>query len=272
MALEQGAQQQCNKTSVIKRPYLATISLSQLYTAEIDGGLIFMSSISDNIARIRENIFKAAHGREVKLLAVSKTFPCGAIAEAIKTGQLCFGENYAQEAVEKVDFFHLNSPTVPLEWHFIGPLQSNKTRMVAEHFQWIQSVDRFKIARRLNDQRPLDLPPLNILVEVNIDEEDSKSGVSVNELEDLMPELVKLPRLRLRGLMCIPKAQASESEKRMTFTRMKTLFDRMNAQGYELDTLSMGMSADYLLAIEEGATLVRVGSSIFGQRNYSSKI
>ena len=147
--------------------------------------------------------------------------------------------------------------------------QGNKTRMVAEHFQWVQSVDRLKIARRLNDQRPLDMPPLNILVEVNIDEEDSKSGVSVDELENLLPELLTLPQLSLRGLMCIPKAQASELEKRRTFAKMKTLFDRFNNQGFKLDTLSMGMSADYVWAIEEGATLVRVGSSIFGQRNYS---
>ena len=154
---------------------------------------------------------------------------------------------------------------MPLEWHFIGPLQSNKTKLVAEYFQWVESIDRLKIAQRLNEQRPVELPPLNVLVEINIDEESSKSGITVGELEALLAELIKLPRLKLRGLMCIPKAQADDLHRRAVFKEMRALFDACVARGYKLDTLSMGMSADYVCAIEEGSTLVRVGSAIFIQ-------
>lgn len=228
-----------------------------------------MKSISENLAQVRGNISKAAKGRSVQLLAVSKTFPCEAILEAYEAGQRLFGENYAQEGAAKVDFFNTHYPSNGIEWHFIGPLQSNKTRLIAERFQWVESICRLKTAQRLSDQRPRNMPPLNILVEVNIDAEESKSGVSVQELEALLVQLKGLPNLCLRGLMCIPKAQASEEEKRKTFSKMKALFDNCIKKGYSFDTLSMGMSADYIIAIEEGSTLVRVGSSIFGARDYS---
>lgn len=227
-----------------------------------------MTNIEENLARVRANIEKAANGRSVKLLAVSKTFPKEAIEEALKARQFCFGENYAQEGAAKVDYFTQHHPNTAIEWHFIGPLQSNKTRLVAERFQWVQSVSRIKIAERLSQQRPRSMPPLNILVEVNIDEEQSKSGVRVEQLQQLLSELAPLPNLCLRGLMCIPRAEADLTEKHRTFSKMKKLFDDCIAQGYAFDTLSMGMSADYECAIEEGATLVRVGSSIFGARTY----
>lgn len=230
-----------------------------------------MSTIAENLIQVRKNIAEAAGGRSVKLLVVSKTFPVGAIAEALHAGQLSFGENYAQEGAAKIEYFNTHYPDAPIEWHFIGPLQSNKTRLVAEHFQWVESIDRLKIAQRLNEQRPADLPPLNVLVEINIDEEDSKSGISAKELKGLLAELETLPRLRVRGLMCIPKADADESQKRAAFGQMRALFKECIAQGYEFDTLSMGMSADYVCAIEEGSTLVRVGSAIFGARDYSKK-
>ena len=228
-----------------------------------------MTSIAENIARVKANIEKAACGRQVKLLAVSKTFPNEAIEEAVGAGQLCFGENYAQEGAVKVDYFTEYHPKTPIEWHFIGPLQSNKTRIVAERFHWVQSISRMKIAERLSQQRPLSMPPLNILVEVNIDDEESKSGVRAEELQALLADLAPLPNLCLRGLMCIPRAQANMTEKHRTFAKMKKLFDECVDRGYAFDTLSMGMSADYECAIEEGATLVRVGSSIFGARTYS---
>lgn len=231
-----------------------------------------MSKIAENIFQIRESMAKAAADRSVKLLAVSKTFSVEAIAQAIKAGQLAFGENYAQEGAKKISYFKEHYPDVPLEWHFIGPLQSNKTKLVAEHFQWVESIDRLKIAQRLNEQRPVDLPPLNVLVEINIDEESTKSGIMVGELEALLAELIKLPRLKLRGLMCIPKAQADDLHRRAVFKEMRALFDACVARGYKLDTLSMGMSADYICAIEEGSTLVRVGSAIFGARDYSKKL
>ena len=228
-----------------------------------------MSCISENIALVRENIAKAAAGRPVKLLAVSKTFPVSMIEEAVRVNQFCFGENYAQEGSAKVDYFSEHFPGLKVEWHFIGPLQSNKTRLVAQRFKWVQSIDRLKIALRLNEQRPKMMAPLNILVEVNIDDEKTKSGVRVDELSEFLPQLVNLSNLRLRGLMCIPRADADDERKRETFRAMKRLFDQCDSQGYAMDTLSMGMSADYMIAIEEGATLVRVGSSIFGARNYS---
>ncbi len=230
-----------------------------------------MSTISDNITAVREKINRVANGRAVKLLAVSKTFPNEAIAQALAAGQRCFGENYAQEGAGKVEYFREHYAQEPIEWHFIGPLQSNKTRLVAEHFDWVQSIDRLKIAQRLNDQRPLTLQPLNVLVEINIDNEPTKSGVSLDQLQDLLPQLMLLPRIRLRGLMCVPKADSDEVQKRKAFSLMKETFDQYRAQGYPFDTLSMGMSADFEWAVEEGANLVRIGSAIFGARDYSRK-
>ena len=183
----------------------------------------------------------------VELVAVSKTFPAEAVLAAALAGQSIFGENYAQEGCAKVDWFKENHPECKLVWHFIGPLQANKTRPVAERFDWVDSVDRLRIAKRLNDQRPEGLPPLNVLIEVNISAEESKSGVMPEELQAVASEIAKLPRLKLRGLMAIHKGE------------------------FGWDTLSMGMSADMVQAVEEGATMVRVGSAIFGARHYPAK-
>ena len=227
-----------------------------------------LDMITTNLQMIRQCIEKLDVEHRVTLLAVSKTFGVGAIAEAIEAGQRAFGENYVQEGVEKVRYFSQAYPDVALQWHFIGPLQSNKTRLVAEHFDWVQSVDREKIARRLAEQRPSDKSPLNVLIEVNIDEQDTKSGVNVDEVRALADVIMGLPSLRLRGLMAIPCPADSSEQKRRPLRAMKILFEELKAEGYPMDVLSMGMSADMSEAIEEGATMVRVGSAIFGERNY----
>lgn len=226
-------------------------------------------SITENLTRIRTDVTKAAQGRDVMLLAVSKTFGVDAIDEAIGAGQRAFGENYVQEGVEKIQYFQAKYPEMVLEWHMIGPLQSNKTRLVAEHFDWVQSVDREKIAKRLSEQRPEGLPDLNILIEVNVDSEDSKSGVALDEVEALLTKLILLPKIKVRGLMCIPNPNLPMESTLLAFRKMKDLFDTLNAKGFDLDVLSMGMSSDFVEAIEEGATVVRVGSAIFGARDYS---
>lgn len=223
--------------------------------------------ISENLTLIRERIAELHPQQEVSLLAVSKTFPVDYIKEAIEGGQFAFGENYAQEGAEKIQYFREHFPTLKLQWHFIGPLQSNKTRLVAEHFDWVQSIDRLKIAKRLSEQRPSSMEKLNILVEVNIDAQDSKSGVAPSELPELLKAVSVLPNLRLRGLMCIPKPREGEVEKFEPFRKMRAIFDQYR-QEYALDTLSMGMSADFVQAIQAGSTMVRVGSAIFGARNY----
>ncbi len=227
-----------------------------------------LDMITTNLQMIRQCIEKLDVEHRVTLLAVSKTFGVEAIAEAIEAGQRAFGENYVQEGVKKVRYFSQAYPDVALQWHFIGPLQSNKTRLVAEHFDWVQSVDREKIARRLAEQRPSDKSPLNVLIEVNIDEQDTKSGVNVDEVRTLADVIMGLPSLRLRGLMAIPRPADSSEQKRRPLRAMKTLFEELKAEGYPMDVLSMGMSADMSEAIEEGATMVRVGSAIFGERNY----
>ena len=186
-----------------------------------------MTTIAENIAGVRQHIQAASNGREVKLLAVSKTFPVESIAEAVRAGQRCFGENYAQEGAAKVEFFKEHYPDIELEWHFIGPLQANKTRLVAEHFQWIESLSRLKIAQRLNEQRPAHMSAINALVEINIDDEEGKSGIAPEALSDFLASVSLLPNIQLRGLMCIPKADADETEKRQTFARMKKNFRRL---------------------------------------------
>jgi pyridoxal phosphate enzyme (YggS family) len=202
----------------------------------------------------------------VKLVGVSKTKPEAAIREAYACGLKVFGENYLQESLDKIQ----NLSDLDIEWHFIGPIQSNKTRPIAEHFDWVESVDRLKIAHRLSEQRPTDRPPLNILLQVNINNEETKSGFSADEVLSAAEQIVQLPRLQLRGLMAIPAASLSETELRTTFQVMRKLFQRLQAIKPEsVDTLSMGMSGDYPIAIEEGATLVRVGTAIFGARQYS---
>lgn len=229
-------------------------------------------SISENLSRIQQQIeqISAEYQREnVRLLAVSKTKPVQAIEEAIRADQCAFGENYVQEGVEKIAYFSGNKS---LEWHFIGPLQSNKSRLVAEHFDWIQTVDRFKIAERLNDQRPEHLPPLNVLIQINISDESSKSGIQPEEMFLLAEKISQFPRLKLRGLMAIPKPESEPEQQKIALRKMKDLFNRLQQRFESVDTLSMGMSDDMASAIECGSTMVRIGTAIFGERDYSQKV
>lgn len=198
------------------------------------------------------------------LIAVSKTKPASMVREAYQAGQRCFGENYVQEGVEKIQAL---ADLDAIEWHFIGPLQSNKTRPVAEHFHWVQSVDRLKIAERLNAQRPDSLPPLNLLLQFNVSQEQSKSGAdSEDALWALADAVQAMPRLRLRGLMTIPSATDNEAALRAEFNAMHALFIKLKARYKQVDTLSMGMSGDWPLAIECGANMIRLGTAIFGER------
>lgn len=208
-----------------------------------------------------------AAGRDptsVSLVAVSKTFPVDAVTAVHAAGQVAFGENYVQEAIDKIET--LRPQRGELEWHFIGPLQSNKTRAVAEQFDWVQSVDRLKVAQRLSEQRPPDLTPLNVLLQVNISGEGSKSGVAPGDVESLARAVGQLPRLKLRGLMAIPEPEADAALQRAPLAAMRALFDRLRAAGFDIDTLSMGMSADLEPAVLEGTTMVRIGTAIFGER------
>ncbi len=216
---------------------------------------------------------QAAHRapESVTLIAVSKTFPISAAEAAWQLGQRHFGENYVQEGIEKVEYFRRTHPTDAGIWHFIGPLQSNKTRAVAEHFDWVHSVDRLKIARRLSEQRPAALGKLNVLIEVNVSAETSKSGVTPQEVPALALEISKLPNLALRGLMCIPAPADTPEAQRAPLHALAELMASLATDFPEMDTLSMGMSADMEAAIAEGATFVRVGSAIFGPRDYGHK-
>jgi hypothetical protein len=231
-----------------------------------------MATISDNLQQVCERMAKACElaGRDaatVRLLAVSKTFGPDAVAEALAAGQHAFGENYVQEGVDKIARLREEGRS-GLEWHCIGPLQSNKTRPVAEHFDWVQSVDRLKIAQRLSEQRPTGLPPLQVCVQVNVDGGPTKAGVKPEEALALARAVAALPRLRLRGLMCIPEPAPSFAAACAVFARAKALFDALNTEGLGLDTLSMGMSDDLEAAVASGSTMVRVGSAIFGRRHY----
>ena len=232
-----------------------------------------MSTIAQNLQAIAGTIISALQesGRPagaVQLLAVSKTFGPEAVLEAVRAGQLAFGENYLQEALDKIAAVAAGAPDAALEWHFIGPIQSNKTRPIAEHFDWVHTVDRLKIAQRLSEQRPADKAPLNICLQVNISGEASKSGVAPGEVAALAAQVAALPNLRLRGLMAIPEPAADFEQQRAPFAQLRALYEQLRAGGLALDTLSMGMSADLRAAIVEGATIVRVGSAIFGSRNY----
>lgn len=199
---------------------------------------------------------------EVTLLAASKAQTAEKLREAYQAGQTKFGENYLQEALNKqIELTDLN-----IEWHFIGPIQSNKTQPIAQHFSWVHGVDRLKIAQRLNDARPAELPPLQICLQVNISGEASKSGIAPNELFELVKSVGALPKLRLRGLMTIPEPTDDEAVQREQFKKMRLLLNDLKKEGIMLDTLSMGMSSDYKIAIEEGSTIVRIGSAIFGAR------
>ena len=234
-----------------------------------------MASIAANLQAIRARIAQAAHraGRqpdEITLIAVSKTFAAERVAEAHAAGQRAFGENFAQEAVEKITkIAELSgaSRLHPLEWHFIGPLQSNKTGLIAPRFQWVHSVEREKIAQRLHAARPAELPPLNVCIQVNVSGEASKSGVAPGEEEALAAAIARLPKLKLRGLMAIPEPTSDGGLRRRRFGLLRESQSRLAARGYDLDVLSMGMSDDFEDAIAEGATMVRIGSAIFGRRD-----
>lgn len=230
-----------------------------------------MTTIEGNLQQVRERLARAceAAGRDanaVTLLAVSKTFGPEQVADAVAAGQRAFGENYIQEGVEKVLALQALLPGADLEWHCIGPVQSNKTRLVATHFDWVHSVDRLKIAQRLSEQRPEDRAPLQVCLQVNVDGGANKSGVAPDELSVLAHAVATLPRLRLRGLMCIPEPSEDVAVQRAAFRRVRELQQVLIGQGLALDVLSMGMSDDLEPAVAEGATLVRVGRAIFGHR------
>lgn len=210
--------------------------------------------IAQNLAKIHHRIDAVKHSQEVTLIAVSKTKPATDLQQAIDAGQRHFGENYLQEALEKIETLKGQD----LIWHFIGPIQSNKTKQIAENFDWVHSVDRLKIAKRLNDQRPENLEKLNVLLQVNIDNEPTKSGVLIDEIDEIIPHFENFKNISLRGFMCIPSPDNSA----LSFAKMAEIMQKYP----DLDTLSMGMSSDLELAIENGATFVRIGSDIFGKR------
>ncbi len=229
-----------------------------------------MSAIADNLQAVQARISKAAAavGRSpesVRLLAVSKTWPLSCVVDAAAVGQRAFGENYVQEGIDKIAAISGRN----LEWHFIGPLQSNKTKPVAEHFDWVHSVERLKIAERLSAQRPAYLPPLQVCVQVNVSGEASKSGCLPDEALALCRAVAALPGLQLRGLMAIPEPVEDPVAQRAPFRQLRELSEQIRAAGLPLDTLSMGMSHDLEAAVAEGATIVRIGTAIFGERNYA---
>ncbi len=237
-----------------------------------------MASILSNLQAVHAQIAASAQAasrpaQAVQLLAVSKTFGADAVLEAVLAGQRAFGENYVQEGVEKIlalrGLLSTSCPEAVLEWHFIGPIQSNKTRLIAEHFDWVHSVEREKIAQRLSEQRPAHLPPLNVCLQINISGEASKSGVAPAAALALAQQIHSLPGLRLRGLMAVPEAAADFTQQRLPFRQVRELFEQLQQAGLPLDTLSMGMSGDLSAAIAEGATMVRIGSAIFGARSYA---
>jgi hypothetical protein len=235
-----------------------------------------MKSIADNICAVRAQIEQAAHLAQrppgsIQLLAVSKTRSADEVRQAFAAGQHAFGENYLQEGLEKIEALQ----DLPIEWHFIGPIQSNKTRPIAEHFHWVHSVDRTRIARRLSEQRTASLAPLNICLQVNISREPSKAGCLPEEAPALAQEIAGMPHLCLRGLMAIPAATDDIARQRQAFAQMRALLQNLQARHPQMDTLSMGMSGDMAVAIAEGASIVRIGTAIFGPRtrpNSSSSI
>ena len=232
-----------------------------------------MNDIAHNLAQVRDKISAAAlrcgrASEEVTLLAVSKTKPASAIEEAIAAGQQTFGENYVQEGVEKIRHFR-EKGIAGLQWHFIGPLQSNKSRLVAEHFDWCHTLDRLRIATRLNEQRPAELAPLNVLIQINISDENSKSGIPLEELDALAAEVAELPHLRLRGLMAIPAPESDYVRQFEVARQMAVAFAGLKTRYPDVDTLSLGMSDDMEAAIAAGSTMVRIGTAIFGARDYT---
>lgn len=226
-----------------------------------------MKTIAQKLITIQSTIIAASErfcrpSSEIKLLAVSKHQPIAAIRQAIAAGQRCFGESYVQEAISKITALANEN----LEWHFIGPIQANKTQSIAEYFDWVHSVSRLKIAEKLNYYRPQNKPPLNICIQVNISNDPRKQGVNLIELEGLAQMISYLPNLKLRGLMMIPSIEQSLQQDPQPFRQLRDALEELNRQGFQLDTLSMGMSADYEVAIAEGATIVRIGTELFGQR------
>ena len=213
--------------------------------------------IADNLKKVKSRIDSVEHDQQVQLIAVSKARSINEIQQAVDAGQMQFGENHLQESLDKIDSLEGKN----LIWHFIGPIQSNKTASIAEKFDWVHSIERYKIAKRLSDQRPPKLSQLNVLLQVNIDREKTKSGFFLEDIEEIIPEIRKLPNISLRGFMCIPNPDNSAE----SFTKMA----KLRSKYPDLDTLSMGMSADLELAIEKGATFVRVGTDIFGEREYN---
>ncbi|MES1932463.1 alanine racemase domain-containing protein [Salinisphaera shabanensis T35B1] len=225
-------------------------------------------SIADALDKVRSRIALAAHAAnrdpaDITLVAVSKTKPVALVRDALDHGQRDFGENYLQDALAKIDALTEREPL----WHFIGDIQSNKTRDIASNFSWAHAIDRFKIARRLSDQRPEGYAPLNLCIQVNIDGEASKSGIAPSDVAELADQIVELEHVKLRGLMTIPAPSTDEASQRKPFAALRELMQRINDRGHDLDTLSMGMSADLEAAIAEGATHVRVGTDIFGARD-----
>ena len=228
-----------------------------------------MSSISQHLKQVQQRIANAARSAKrdpatIQLLAISKTRPLPDIQHAIAAGQYAFGENYLQDALPKIAALADNE--TPLQWHFIGAIQSNKTREIAANFDWVHTLDREKIARRLSEQRPEGLPPLQVCLQVNISGEASKSGLDPADVEVLAATVAELPGLQLRGLMAIPAATNDVSAQHAAFAKLRALFRQLQEQGYPLDTLSMGMSNDLEAAIAEGSNLVRIGTAIFGSR------
>jgi pyridoxal phosphate enzyme (YggS family) len=224
-------------------------------------------SIQANLKHIQQTLraLEKKYNRpanSVQLLAVSKTMSAAEIFTAYKYGQTHFGESYAQEAVEKIQ----KLSNVKLDWHFIGPIQKNKTSLIAQHFTWVHSLDRLIIAQRLDNQRPRPSPPIQVCIQVNIDQESSKAGIAIDEIPSLAASIVKLERIKLRGLMAIPLASSDTQRQRESFAKLRLQLEHLNQQGFELDTLSMGMSGDLEAAVAEGATIVRVGTAIFGKR------
>jgi pyridoxal phosphate enzyme (YggS family) len=224
--------------------------------------------LTDNITKLLQRVRRTAeksqyHNSDILVVAVSKTRSAQDIRGAHACGMINFGENYLQEALQKMSELQ----DLKLVWHFIGPIQSNKTGAIAEHFQWVHSVDREKIARRLSEQRPQHLPPLEVCIQVNVSAEESKAGTTFGALPELAQTIIELPRLRLRGLMAVPAATADATRQRESFSQLREAFVQLRAQCADIDTLSMGMSADLDAAIMEGATVIRVGTAIFGPRN-----
>jgi len=224
--------------------------------------------VTENLALISDLLAFSAVDAErepdaVKLLAVSKKQPLSKILAAVEAGQRDFGENFVQEGLEKID----QTKNLNLVWHFIGHLQNNKTRLVAENFDWVHTIDKLKTARRLSTQRPAALGPLNICLQVNIDDEPGKSGIAIDALPELAAACVELPNIKLRGLMCLPAIRPEFEQQRLPFARLRELADTLRDSGVATDTLSMGMSGDYRAAIFEGATIVRIGTALFGDRD-----